>query len=117
MIRRPPRSTLFPYTTLFRSNPAVREQVDAALGAVERVTVTDPLPYPDLARLLSEAYLVITDSGGMQEEVPSFGVPVVVLRDVTERVESLNAGSARLVASETDPIVTAAAALLDDRRR
>src|SRR3712207_8148902 len=68
MIRRPPRSTLFPYTTLFRSNPAVREQVDAALGAVERVTVTDPLPYPDLSRLLSEAYLVLTDSGGIQEE-------------------------------------------------
>src|SRR3712207_1790747 len=113
MIRRPPRSTLFPYTTLFRSNPAVREQVDAALGAVERITVTDPLPYPDLSRLLSEAYLVLTDSGGIQEEAPSFGVPALVLRDVTERVESLHAGCALLVGSDTELIVKEASALLD----
>jgi UDP-N-acetylglucosamine 2-epimerase (non-hydrolysing) len=98
-------------------NPAVREQVDSALAGVERVTVTDPLPYPDLARLLSEAYLVLTDSGGIQEEAPSFGVPALVLRDVTERVESLHAGCARLVGSDTDLIVKEAAELLDDRRR
>jgi UDP-N-acetylglucosamine 2-epimerase (non-hydrolysing) len=94
-------------------NPAVRAQVDAALAGVERVTVTDPLPYPDLSRLLSEAYLVLTDSGGIQEEAPSFGVPALVLRDVTERVESLDAGCARLVGSDTDLIVKEAAALLD----
>ena len=75
-------------------NPAVRAQVDAALAGIERVTVTDPLPYPDLSRLLSEAYLVLTDSGGIQEEAPSFGVPALVLREVTERVESLDAGCA-----------------------
>ncbi len=98
-------------------NPAVRAQVDAALGGMERVTVTDPLPYPDLARLLSEAYLVLTDSGGIQEEAPSFGVPTLVLRDVTERVESLHAGCARLVGSDTDLIVKEASALLDDRLR
>ncbi|GAA0811406.1 non-hydrolyzing UDP-N-acetylglucosamine 2-epimerase [Spirilliplanes yamanashiensis] len=98
-------------------DPAVRAQVDAALGGMERVTVTGPLPYPDLARLLSEAYLVLTDSGGLQEEAPSFGVPALVLRDVTERVESLNAGCARLVGSDTDLIVKEAAVLLDDRRR
>jgi UDP-N-acetylglucosamine 2-epimerase (non-hydrolysing) len=94
-------------------NPAVRAQVDAALAGVERVTVTDPLPYPDLSRLLSEAYLVLTDSGGIQEEAPSFGVPALVLRDVTERVESLHAGCARLVGSDTDLIVKEAAELLD----
>ncbi len=98
-------------------NPAVREQIDAALGDTERITVTVPLPYPDLARLLSEAYLVLTDSGGIQEEAPSFGVPALVLRDVTERVESLHAGCARLVGSDTDLIVKEASALLDDRRR
>ena len=98
-------------------NPAVRAQIEAGLGGVDRVTITDPLPYPDLARLLSEAYLVLTDSGGIQEEAPSFGVPALVLRDVTERVESLDAGCARLVGSDTDLIVTEAAALLDSRVR
>jgi UDP-N-acetylglucosamine 2-epimerase (non-hydrolysing) len=98
-------------------NPAVRQQIDDALSAVERVTITDPLPYPDLARLLSEAYLVLTDSGGIQEEAPSFGVPALVLRDVTERVESLDAGCARLVGSDTDLIVKEASELLDSRLR
>ncbi|WP_433827652.1 non-hydrolyzing UDP-N-acetylglucosamine 2-epimerase [Actinoplanes sp. CA-015351] len=98
-------------------NPAVRAQVDAALAGVERVTITDPLPYPDLSRLLSEAYLVLTDSGGIQEEAPSFGVPALVLRDVTERVESLTAGCAKLVGSDTARIVEEASALLDSRVR
>ncbi len=94
-------------------NPAVRAQVDAALAGIERVTVTDPLPYPDLSRLLSEAYLVLTDSGGIQEEAPSFGVPALVLREVTERVESLDAGCAKLVGADTDVIVREAVRLLD----
>lgn len=98
-------------------NPAVREQVDAALAGVERVTVTDPLPYPDLSRLLSEAYLVLTDSGGIQEEAPSFGVPALVLRDVTERVESLHAGCAKLVGSDPALIVSEASLLLDSPSR
>ncbi|MDT4991428.1 MAG: hypothetical protein QOH97_1320 [Actinoplanes sp.] len=98
-------------------NPAVRAQVDAALAGIDRVTVTDPLPYPDLSRLLSEAYLVLTDSGGIQEEAPSFGVPALVLREVTERVESLHAGCARLVGTDTALIVAEASALLDSRVR
>jgi UDP-N-acetylglucosamine 2-epimerase (non-hydrolysing) len=98
-------------------NPAVRAHIEAVLGGVDRITVTDPLPYPDLSRLLSEAYLVLTDSGGIQEEAPSFGVPALVLREVTERVESLHAGCARLVGSDTDLIVKEASVLLDDRRR
>jgi UDP-N-acetylglucosamine 2-epimerase (non-hydrolysing) len=98
-------------------NPAVRAQVEAVLGGVDRVTVTDPLPYPDLSRLLSEAYLVLTDSGGIQEEAPSFGVPALVLRDVTERVESLHAGCARLVGADEDLIVKEASLLLDDEAR
>ncbi|PRY29006.1 non-hydrolyzing UDP-N-acetylglucosamine 2-epimerase [Pseudosporangium ferrugineum] len=98
-------------------NPAVRAQIEAGLAGVERVTITDPLPYPDLSRLLSEAYLVLTDSGGVQEEAPSFGVPALVLRDVTERVESLHAGCAKLVGSDTELIVKEAAELLDSRVR
>lgn len=98
-------------------NPGVRAQVDAALAGVDRVTVTEPLPYPDLSRLLSDAYLVLTDSGGIQEEAPSFGVPVLVLRTVSERVESLDAGCAKLVGTDTDVIVAEAGALLDSPAR
>jgi UDP-N-acetylglucosamine 2-epimerase (non-hydrolysing) len=97
------------------ANPAVRAQVEAGLAGVPRVTVTDPLPYAELARLLSMAYLALTDSGGIQEEAPTFGVPALVLREVTERVESLNAGCARLVGTDEDLIVAEAARLLDDR--
>jgi UDP-N-acetylglucosamine 2-epimerase (non-hydrolysing) len=96
-------------------NPAVRAQVESGLRGLARVTVTDPLPYPALTRLLSRAYLVLTDSGGIQEEAPSFGVPALVLRDVTERVESLTAGCARLVGTDPDRIVAEAVRLLDDR--
>ena len=93
----------------------MRAQVEAGLAGVERVTVTDPLPYPALSRLLSEAYLVLTDSGGIQEEAPSFGVPALVLREVTERVESLHAGCAKLVGTDEDLIVAEAVQLLDNR--
>jgi UDP-N-acetylglucosamine 2-epimerase (non-hydrolysing) len=97
------------------ANPAVRAQVEAGLAGVPRVTVTDPLPYAELAHLLSRAYLALTDSGGIQEEAPSFGVPALVLREVTERVESLNAGCAKLVGTDEDLIVAEAARLLDNR--
>ncbi|HLL65237.1 MAG TPA: UDP-N-acetylglucosamine 2-epimerase (non-hydrolyzing) [Micromonosporaceae bacterium] len=96
-------------------NPAVRSQIEAGLAGLVRVTITDPQPYPALARLLSSAYLVLTDSGGIQEEAPSFGVPALVLRDVTERVESLRAGCAKLVGTDAELIVKEASRLLDDR--
>ena len=95
-------------------NPAVRAQVDAALAGVDRVLVTGPLPYGDFARLLSAAHLVLSDSGGVQEEAPTFEVPVLVLRDVTERTEAVDAGCARLVGTDPGRIVAAAAPLLDD---
>jgi len=97
------------------ANPAVRAQVEAGLAGVPRVTITDPLPYPALARVLSQAYLTMTDSGGIQEEAPSFRVPALVLREVTERVESLNVGCAKLVGTDEDLIVAEAAKLLDDQ--
>jgi UDP-N-acetylglucosamine 2-epimerase (non-hydrolysing) len=95
-------------------NPAVRAQVEAALGGIDRAVVTGPLPYQALTRLLAASYLILTDSGGIQEEAPSFRVPVLVLRQVTERMESVEAGCARLVGTDEELIVTEAARLLSD---
>lgn len=97
-------------------DPNVRSQVDRALSGVDRVLVTDPLPYGDFAQLLSVAHLVLSDSGGVQEEAPSFGVPVLVLRDVTDRVAALDAGCARLVGTDRARIVAEAGRLLTDAR-
>jgi UDP-N-acetylglucosamine 2-epimerase (non-hydrolysing) len=95
-------------------NPDVRAQVSRGLQDVDRAVVTDPLPYPDLVSILSKSYLVLTDSGGIQEEAPTFGVPVLVLRDATERIESLEAGCARLVGTDPALVASEAARLLDD---
>ncbi|MET8853021.1 UDP-N-acetylglucosamine 2-epimerase (non-hydrolyzing) [Amycolatopsis sp. NPDC004625] len=93
-------------------NPQVRTQVETALGGLPRVTVTDPLEYPDLVRALRLASLVLTDSGGIQEEAPTFGTPVVVLREVTERTEALQAGCAWLAGTNTEQIADTAARVL-----
>ncbi|MGH3494053.1 MAG: non-hydrolyzing UDP-N-acetylglucosamine 2-epimerase, partial [Sciscionella sp.] len=93
-------------------NPAVRAQVDAALGDHPAVCVTGPLDYPDLVWALRRSALVLTDSGGIQEEAPSFGVPVLVAREVTERREAVDAGYAWLVGTDTRLIVAEAARLL-----
>jgi UDP-N-acetylglucosamine 2-epimerase (non-hydrolysing) len=93
-------------------NPAVREQVEAALSGVDRVTVTEPLDYADLVRALRLAELVLTDSGGIQEEAPTFGTPVLVLRESTERQEGVDAGCAWLVGTEVELITGTAARLL-----
>jgi UDP-N-acetylglucosamine 2-epimerase (non-hydrolysing) len=93
-------------------NPAVGAQVRAALGDHPRVTVTRPLDYPDLVRVLRFADIVLTDSGGIQEEAPSFGTPVLVLRDVTERREAIDAGCAWLVGTEPARIVAEAERVL-----
>lgn len=95
------------------ANPEVRSQVDRALSAHPRVLVTPPLAYPTLCRLLATAALVLSDSGGIQEEAPTFRVPVLVLRDVTERREAVAAGWAQLVGSDPGRIVTAAKEILD----
>jgi rhodanese-related sulfurtransferase len=78
-------------------NPRVREPTRALLGDVQRIHLLDPLPYAEFLELLSRAWLVVTDSGGVQEEAPSLGKPVLVLRDTTERPEAIEAGVARLV--------------------
>lgn len=95
-------------------NPAVRHQVLQVLGGIGRVTVTDPLPYAQMARLLAQCTLVLSDSGGIQEEAPSFGVPALVLRDVTERMEAVNAGCAVLVGTDRERITALTLRLLDN---
>jgi UDP-N-acetylglucosamine 2-epimerase (non-hydrolysing) len=94
-------------------NPAVGQQVRAALGDHPRACVTEPLSYPVLVTVLSSATLVLSDSGGIQEEAPSFGVPVLVLRDVTERMEAVNSGCAILIGTNADAIGQTAMRLLD----
>ncbi|HET8640732.1 MAG TPA: UDP-N-acetylglucosamine 2-epimerase (non-hydrolyzing) [Pseudonocardiaceae bacterium] len=94
-------------------NPALRDEVRRALGGLERVLVTGPLQYVDLLRVLKCATLVLSDSGGIQEEVASFGVPILVLREVTERMEAVESGFATLVGTDPDAIRTTALALLN----
>jgi UDP-N-acetylglucosamine 2-epimerase (non-hydrolysing) len=98
------------------ANPAVRAQVDRALGEHPRVVVTDPLPYAALCRLLAVSSIVLSDSGGIQEEAPSFRVPVLVLRDLTERMEAVEAGWAQLVGTDAARIVAVAKEHLDGTR-
>lgn len=93
-------------------NPDVRAQIHAALNGIDRVVVTEPLGYSDLVRTLAMSVLVLSDSGGLQEEAPSFGVPVLVLRDVTERREAIEAGCAVLVGTDENRILDAAGAVL-----
>lgn len=95
-------------------NPAVRAQVERALGGVERVLITDPLPYASVARLLARSHLVLSDSGGIQEEAPSFGVPVLVLREVTERQEAVETGTALIVGTDPGRVFAEAARILSD---
>ncbi len=78
-------------------NPNVREISQRELGSQQRVHLLDPLDYPDFAHLLSHAWLIVSDSGGLQEEAPSLGKPLLVLRKKTERPEVLTSGIARLV--------------------
>jgi UDP-N-acetylglucosamine 2-epimerase (non-hydrolysing) len=95
-------------------NPNVRGPAREILSGRPNVHLLEPLGYTDLIRTLRSATLVLTDSGGIQEEAPSFGVPVLVLRDVTERPEGVEAGVARLVGTEGDRIFREADQLLRD---
>lgn len=96
-------------------NPNVREPVYRALSGIPNVTLTDPLDYEEFVGLMDRAYLVLTDSGGIQEEAPGLGRPVLVLREVTERPEGVAAGTVRVVGTSRQRIVAETAALLDDR--
>jgi UDP-N-acetylglucosamine 2-epimerase (non-hydrolysing) len=95
-------------------NPIVRDAILPSLGGLPNVIVTEPLPYAAFARLMNRATLILTDSGGVQEEGPSLGKPVLVLRDTTERPEAVAAGTVRLVGTDEDNIVAEAGRLLTD---
>lgn len=95
-------------------NPTVREPIQAVLGEHPRVFLTEPLDYPQLVGAISRSYLLLTDSGGLQEEAPSLGKPVLVLRETTERPEAIEAGTAKLIGTKPDKIFNATAELLND---
>jgi UDP-N-acetylglucosamine 2-epimerase (non-hydrolysing) len=95
-------------------NPNVRGPVQESLGARRNVHLIDPLDYLGFVRLMQRASLILTDSGGVQEEAPALGKPVLVMRDVTERPEAVAAGTVRLVGTERAAIVRAVSALVDD---
>ena len=95
-------------------NPQVDGPVRAALGQSPRIHLIEPQSYLPFVRLMQRAHLVLTDSGGVQEEAPALGKPVLVMRDVTERPEAIAAGTARLVGTDAGRIVAAVDALLDD---
>jgi UDP-N-acetylglucosamine 2-epimerase (non-hydrolysing) len=94
-------------------NPRVREVLTELLTGFDNVLLTEPLGYATFARLLGRAHLVITDSGGIQEEAPSLGVPVLVTRETTERTEGLDAGTLKLVGTDPDVIFNVASHLLE----
>jgi UDP-N-acetylglucosamine 2-epimerase (non-hydrolysing) len=95
-------------------NPNVQEPVYRSLSGVEHITLLPPLDYLPLVHLMKHAVLILTDSGGIQEEAPAFGIPTLVLRDVTERPEGVDAGTLKLVGTETSFIVEQAARLLEN---
>jgi UDP-N-acetylglucosamine 2-epimerase (non-hydrolysing) len=95
-------------------NPNVREPVNRILGGRPRVHLIEPVEYPAFVHLMDRSYLIITDSGGIQEEAPSLGKPVLVMRDVTERPEAVEAGTVRLVGTDVAVILRESERLLDD---
>ena len=107
----------FPDTRIvypMHKNPAVREIVKAELGDNARVELIEPLDYLPFVRAMERAHLILTDSGGVQEEAPALGIPVLVLRRTTERPEGVTAGTANLIGTERADIVEAASNLLGD---
>ncbi|HIK03807.1 MAG TPA: UDP-N-acetylglucosamine 2-epimerase (non-hydrolyzing) [Trichormus sp. M33_DOE_039] len=107
----------FPDTALLlplHRNPTVREPLQALLGDHPRVFLTEPLDYAELVGAIGRSHFLLTDSGGLQEEAPSLGKPVLVLRETTERPEAVAAGTAKLVGTASDSIAAAAGELLSN---
>lgn len=93
-------------------NPNVHDKVCTILGGLTNVKLTAPMDYPELVTVMKHSKLILTDSGGIQEEAPTFGVPVLVMRYKTERMEGVDAGFSKLVGADTDVIVRAAESVL-----
>lgn len=98
-------------------NPNVQEPARSILGNIDNVLLTEPLEYVPFIHLMKRAYLVLTDSGGLQEEAPSLGKPVLVLREVTERPEAVEAGTAEIVGTQSDKIIQRTCELLQDEEQ
>ena len=96
-------------------NPNVKEPAERILSGVRNISLIPPVDYPTLAFILKNSYLVLTDSGGLQEEAPTFGIPVFVLRNRTERQEGIERGIAKLLGSNGDKIYNEVMRILDDR--
>ena len=108
----------FPETTIIypvHPNPNVNKPVYAALNNTPNIILTHPLDYPDFVLLMKHAYILLTDSGGIQEEGPSLGKPVLVIREITERPEALKAGTVKLVGTKSKNIVQHVSALLTSK--
>ena len=97
-------------------NPKVREVVNEELGNLDKVHLIDPLDYEPFANLMSRAALILTDSGGVQEEAPALGKPVLVLRDTTERPEAVEAGTVKLIGTDSDKVFNEASLLLTNEQ-
>jgi UDP-N-acetylglucosamine 2-epimerase (non-hydrolysing) len=108
---RPDVAIIFPV----HPNPNVRAVMDGALAGLDNVAMIEPLDYPHFARLLSMVEIMLTDSGGVQEEAPALGKPVLVMRETTERPEGVEAGTARLVGTDCARIVSEIFSLLDHK--
>lgn len=96
-------------------NPIVQQTADEILGNDERIKLIDPLSVVDFHNFIAKSYIILTDSGGIQEEAPSLGVPVLVLRDTTERPEGIEAGTLKLIGTDEDTIFDAAHELLSNK--
>lgn len=96
-------------------NPLVREGLLPEVSGLDNVCVTDPLPYDEFTKLLDRSHLILTDSGGVQEEAPSLGKPVLVMRDTTERPEAIDAGTVRLVGAKGNRIISEVNNLLENQ--
>jgi len=96
-------------------NPNVQKPVKALLSDIENVHLIDPLQYEEFIYLMDKSYFIITDSGGVQEEAPSLGKPVLVMRDTTERPEAVEAGTVKLVGTNKEKIIKEAQKLIDDK--
>jgi len=95
-------------------NPNVRRPVNDLLSGIDNIALVEPFQYEEFVYLMSKSYLILTDSGGIQEEAPSLGKPVLVMRDTTERPEAVEAGTVKLVGSDQDSIIKEVQKLLDN---
>jgi UDP-N-acetylglucosamine 2-epimerase (non-hydrolysing) len=96
-------------------NPIVREVLEQELGGHDRIHLIEPPEYARFTKLIQRANLILTDSGGVQEEAPSFGIPILVLRNTTERPEGVDAGCAKLIGTNPEALLSEGTRLLNDK--